>query len=210
MPSLTVDQGALVRLIWAISGTPWAVNVLACRAPTNVQITQALANTLGTAIKGRLASSGHGANIHTTVSLLNVGIRDVRSANLPEFMDSGAAVAGTGTGITLPLQTAFVITLRTALAGPRFRGRVYLGGFAAAANAGSGSAITGVGTAGVAFVTGIQTDMTTSGLTLAVMSKPVFNADGSVARAGVVNNVTLIQARDSVWDTQRRRQIPGI
>ncbi len=210
MPALVVPEGARCRTIWTISGTPWAVVTFGARAPAGTLINQSIANNIGAAVKSALTSSGLGALLHSTVSLATFGIRDLRNPNLPELVDGGAAAAGTGTGVSLPLQTAFCITLRTALAGRSYRGRMYLGGFAAAANAGSGAAVAGVSTSGVAFVTAIQSALASSGLTLAVISNPKFDDAGAVVKAGFVNNVTLIQARDSVWDTQRRRQIPGI
>lgn len=195
-----------MRLIWAQGGQLYALNVLGVVNAGSVAITQALTNTIGTAIKSALTSSGQGAMLHTTITLANIGLRDVRTANTAEFLDTGGAVAGTLAGDLLPPQIAFCITLRTAQAGRSFRGRVYLPGYAEAANDATGTISTTANS--VAFVTAIQSALVASSLNLGVLSRPA--PDAAPPRAGFVTPVTSIVARDSVWDTQRRRAIPGI
>lgn len=206
MAQLIVPNAGQLRLIWSLGGALYALNVLGVVNTGAVAITQALTNTIGTAIKSALTSSTLGANIHTTVALANVGLRDVRSANTAEFLDSGGATAGTATGDVLPPQTAIVVTLRTAQAGRSFRGRVYLCGFAEASNATGGTSA--LGTAPVGFVTAIKSALVTSGLDLGVLSRPAPLA--APPRAGFITPVTSIVMRDTVWDTQRRRAVPGI
>lgn len=206
MPALVVPQAGLMRLIWSLGGVPSAVGVYGVLNAGNIAITQALTNTIGTSVKSALTSSGLGAKLGTTITLANVGLRDIRSANAPEFLDSGAAVAGTGAGDLLPLQTCFVVTLRTPLAGRHFRGRTYLWGYTEGQNTAGGAAQGSA--AEVAFVTALKTALTSSGLDLAIVSRPAPTAP--IPFAGAVNAVTSIIARDLVWDTQRRRAIAGI
>lgn len=195
-----------MRLIWSLGGQLYALNVLGVVNAGGIAITQALTNTIGTAIKSALTSSAHAASIHTTVALANIGLRDIRTANTAEFLDSGGAVAGTAAGDLLPPQTAFCITLRTAQAGRSFRGRVYLPGYGESVNTAAG-ALVGAGSS-VAFVVAIQAALVTSSLNLGVLSRP--NALRVPPSAGFITPVTSIVARDLVWDTQRRRAIPGI
>lgn len=204
--SLVVANAAQLRLIWALGGQLYALNVMGVVNTGAVNITQALTNTIGAAIKTSFTSSSHATNIHTTVTLANVGLRDIRTAGQTEFLDSGAAVAGTATGDLLPPQVALCITLRTARAGASFRGRVYLPGWAESLNAAGGTA---VGTAvAVTFISNIKTNLTSSGLDLGVLSRP--DPDRVPPSLGFITPVTSVVCRDAVWDTQRRRAVPGI
>jgi hypothetical protein len=203
---LVVPGAALMRLLWTQSGVLAAVNILGVVNGGGIAITQALANTLGSSIKGSLTSSAFGAKIGTAISLANVGIRDIRSANQPEFLDTGAAVAGTGAGDLLPPQVSFCVTLRTALAGRSYRGRVYLWGYVESQSGATGAL--SASAAEVAFVTAIKSALVSSALDLGVLSRP--NPTLPVPKAGWVTPVTTVVARDLVFDTQRRRALPGI
>lgn len=206
MAQLIVPNAAQMRLIWSHSGALYALNVMGVVNAGSIAITQALANSIATAIKTALTSSGLGAALSSTVALANVGLRDIRSANTAEFVDTGGAVAGTGSADFLPPQTSFCITLRTAFAGRSFRGRVYLPGFAEAANTASGTNTDP--SVSVAFVTSIKSALIANSLDLGVLSRPA--PDALPPRAGAINVVTAMVARDAVWDTQRRRAVPGI
>lgn len=205
MPALVVANAAQMRLIWSLSGQLYALNVMGVVANA-VPITQALTNTIGAAIKTSFGSTAYNTNMHTTVALANFGLRDIRTANQPEFVDTGAAVVGTGTGDLLPPQTALCVTLRTAQVGQSYRGRVYLPGFAESINTATGTA-TGT-TLSINFVAAIQAALVANGLNLGVLSRPAPNA--TPARFGFITPVTSIVIRDAVWDTQRRRAVPGI
>lgn len=207
MPQLVVANAAQMRLIWSKSGTLHALNVLGVVNAGSVSITQALTNTLGTAIKAALTSSGLGAQLSDSFALANVGLRDIRTANTAEFLDAAAATAGTGAATEyLPPQTALCVTLRTAQAGRSYRGRVYLNGYVEAINVSSGVCTNTAPS--VAFVAAIKAALQANGLDLGVISRPA--PDLPIPRAGFVTVVTSAVARDAVWDTQRRRAIPGI
>jgi len=160
LPQLVVANAGQLRLIWSVGGQLYALNVMGVVNAGSVAITQGLTNTIGTAIKAAMTSTGFVGQLHTTVSLSNIGLRDVRSPNQPEYIDTGAAVPGTGTGDILPLQIAFCITLRTAFAGQSFRGRVYLPGFNEGFNAVTGTVASSGGA--VNFVTAIKAALVTS------------------------------------------------
>jgi len=205
MPSLVVANAGQLRLIWAWSGQLYALNVLGVVNSGSVAITQALANSVGAAIKTGFTSSGYAGSASTTVSLANVGIRDLRTEGQPEFVDSGAAVDGTAAGGILPPQTALCITLRTARVGQSYRGRVYLPGYDESVN--TLGVLQGTG-GGVGFVTAIQAALVAASLNLGVLSRPGTLVSGP--SVGFITPVTSIVLRDAVWDTQRRRAIPGI
>lgn len=195
MPSLVIPTAVQVRLRWTFNGIA-GYNVLGGSVGGGFANSQAIANTLGTAVNGSFTSSGLAALCATTTSLLGVGIRDIRVASQPEFQSAAAAVPGTGAGNPLPNEVAAVVTLRTALAGRRYRGRAYFSGFIVGENSAAGAIVAGLNTALVTFMTNVQTNMAASGITLAVLSRT-----GSLATP-----VTLIQTRDTEWDTQRRRK----
>jgi hypothetical protein len=209
-----------VRLLWALAGNG-AINVLHATSPT-VPVNQALANTLGAAIKSAFTAN-LGPMFNSGSGLIRVGVRDLRIEHAAEFLDAGTSVVGSGVGDSLPSQVALCITLRTASAGKSFRGRVYLGGFIETENDAAGTALTVVSTNCVSFLTAVSSAMTASGLTFAVASRPAerttlvettFHNDGttstrtvtqSPARAGGSTPVTSISSRNSQWETQRRR-----
>lgn len=191
----------------------------------SMTFSQANANTLDTAIKTSFTST-IGPSIHPSVTLVAVGIRSITTAAQPEFRGVGAAVPGTGTGDALPRGVAFVVSLRTSLAGQRYRGRVYLGGFAESVNDADATAASTIATQAVNFVTGIDSALQGLGGHLAVVSHPEYartetvnieipgggtetHTKVSVARPGTFTRVTAIVARNDLWDSQRNRSAPG-
>lgn len=225
MPKLVVSNAALVRLQWNQSLTVY-MNVLGALVGGGTVISQALANTLDSAIKAAFTSSGLVAQFHSTTALNFVAIRSIQSPDQPEYIGSGAGVVGTGTGDPLPLANALCYTLRTTLAGRTHRGRIYLSGYTESANDTTGRAAAAAGTASLAFINAIATAFSNNGLTLAVVSRPservqivktTFHADGTTtvntkthdARPGGVLGISSIQQRNLIWDTQRRRASVG-
>lgn len=220
--SPVVTDCVQVRLIWSINGEA-AINVLNFRASGAVVITQAFANTNGLAVKSAFDASW-APRCHPNVVLLTVGFRDLRTANGSEYRDTGASHAGTGTGEALPAANAVCVTLRTAKSGKSFRGRVYLPGASETDNDVTGRQSTTVQNSATAFVNDIATRLSVNGLTFAVLSRPaeayviektITHQDGTTtkkslskvtAKSGGLENVTLAQTRNSLWETQRRRQ----
>lgn len=200
MPAFTVPQGVLLRLIWRKGGVDAAVNVLGAVNPTAVVINQALANTLSTAIQSSFTSSGLRALMAPSWSLNQIGVRDINTANHFEFIGTAAAQAGSGVTDPLPDNVAYCATIRTLLAGKRYRGRYYQVGIAEASNDANGQPSTGAKNAVIAFLVAIQANLTTSALTGAVLSR--------VANVGTPWDT--IVARNTTWSTQRRRLLPGI
>lgn len=220
-PPLVIANCVQVRLLGtaAAQGT---VNVLHANKSGGLTITQALANTVGAAIKSAW-STRLGTFVSGSGSLVRVGLRDLSAANQTEFLDTGAPAAGASVGESLPPQLALCITLRTAESGKSARGRVYLSGFTETDNVAGAAASTGLVTACVAFITDVQGALATNGLTLAVASRPALAyvdtrtwtlANGQTqidtlsrvtAKTGRSLAVTTIQSRNAAWETQRRR-----
>ena len=91
-----------------------------------------------------------------------------------EFLDTGAQASGVGVTEPLPAAVALCVTLRTAGAGKRFRGRIYVPGWSEAQNDANGLTASTASTAAVAFINAINTGLTPSNLALGVLSRPAF------------------------------------
>lgn len=200
MPALVIPNAALLRLVWTLSGVDTAVNVLGVVNTAHNPITQTLANLLDNAIKSRMSSTNLRSDLSTTVALRTVGIRDINVASQPEYLGVNAAQAGLAAGVLLPSNVAYCVTLRTALAGKRYRGRYYQWGFTVNANAAGGIPGGTIIADTVAFVNGINTDLVSNGLKLGVISR----------RGLFITDVVTATNRNTGWSTQRRRLIPGI
>lgn len=214
-------SAAQVTLYWSINST-LAINVLGYRVSGTPTFNQALAEQIGTIWKSAFTST-IGPLCSASTLLVRVGVRDLRTDHNAQFRDTGAAVAGTGTGDALPAGLACCITLRTAQSGKSFRGRVYLGGFNEAQNSAGGVIATAAATAAISFLNTTGSPMTAAGLTLAVLSLPservvdtrtTTHSDGSttvetlsttIAKSGNVSNVTALESRNALWEHQRRR-----
>jgi len=209
---LVVATAGQVSLHWNYAGNPFT-NVIGAVLTGGTVVNQALAEALGSAIKAGLGSSGLGARLHPGTSLEEVGIRDLRTADNAEFRDSGAPVAGTGTGDGLPRQIAMCFTIRTAKAGASYRGRIYLGGFTELDNDVNGGILpTGSDPAGL-FLAAISDALDANGMQWGVISRPqekrrVVTYE-PVTKAGFITPMSAIQLRNALWDTQRRRISPG-
>lgn len=113
-------------------------------------------------------------------------------------VSSGAAVAGSGVRSNPP-QSALVVSLRTALAGRKGRGRVYLpiGVMSYNTNGTIGSTLSGLATNFAAFLTNVS-----SGIALAVQGVTPIVVGLTVPTGSTITSVAI----DNVMDTQRRRR----
>jgi hypothetical protein len=167
-----------------------------------------------------------GPHCATTTLFGNVGVRDLSAANLTEFIGTGAAVAGTGTGDSLPGGVSCVVSLKTVFSGKRYRGRIYLGGFTETENLANGVISAALQTSAASFIQAVDTTLAAHTMRLAVLSRPAFAqtvthtttaADGTQnvvthnrpARPGAITQVTSIVVRNNVWDSQRNRNAAG-
>jgi hypothetical protein len=210
-----------IRLLYNIANS-LAINVLNARAAAGVVVNQALADTLGSAIKTSWTTN-LAPLTGTNSGLTRVGVRDLRVPNAAEFLDTGAGGIGTGVGDSLPASVCLCLTLRTAQAGKSFRGRMYISGFTEAHNVVLGVGDQAAATAAVGFANAIKANMTASQLTWAVASRPAeaytvvkttTHADGTTtaktitrvtAKSGGLADITAVSSRDLNWESQRRR-----
>ena len=212
MVQIVVPNAALLALRWLRGASPFN-NIIGVVAPGGLAINQTLAEALDAAIKSSLGTSGLAARLHTTVSLHHIGIRDIRTPSQPEYNGTGASVAGTQVADILPPNVALCFSVKTGLAGPAYRGRVYLGGFTEADNTPSGAAATtGSDPAGL-FLAGISAALEANGLSWGVVSRPADTkyevVKTPITRAGFVTEMTSVTLRNPIWDSQRRRAFGG-
>lgn len=200
MPPLVIPDTVRVNMVWSLSGAEYAVNVLHYIVPAGQVVNSAAAADLAADIGGAFTGGALDAWIADEIALTRVSVRDIRVANQPEY-SAPINAPGLSAQDPLPLQTSLVATLRTALAGRRYRGRYYQTGFSEAANGATGRADNTIVADLEAFLTNISNPTVTGNLwALGVMSTVL----------GETNAVTAIEVRDTVWDTQRRRAYPGI
>jgi hypothetical protein len=220
-PPLVVPNATQIRLMYSLDGVG-AFNVLHARKGASQLVNQALVNLIGAAIKTAW-STFIGPHARTSAALVRVGLRDLSTANQPEFLDTGAIAGGTLTDDTLPQSNAVNVTLRTDLSGKSNRGRVYVGGFTEAANGPDGTVDPAISLAAVNFVDAVDDALVAQSMKLVVLSRPAYSyvdnrtwtfADGRTevdvigrgnARTWGMQDVRVIQSRDNKWESQRRR-----
>lgn len=188
-----------IRIVWALSGADWAINVLHAQLPGGESVNAGLAASWATDLNALHDSSGLAALQPATVSIDRVGVRDLRTAN-QALHEADVGSPGTGAGDLLVRAASVVVTMRTNLAGRSFRGRSYVPGFNEAQNGADGTIAPAASAAATAWIAGIRTAATARGHTLAV---------GSV-KLGISTPITSQLVRDNVWDVQRRRGYNGI
>lgn len=202
MPSLVVPNTVQVELIWQISNVDSAVNVLHYIVPSGFVVdSDSVAGLSGSVAAAFGAGTpSYRANCAAAWKLSRVTLRDVRVANQAK-LESPVNLAGTGSSDLLPAQVAACVTLRTALAGPSYRGRTYLSGWAEGTSDVVGRMNAGVVNSCLNFMGAMNSHNVTSSLmVLGVLSRKNLS----------IQPVTSRLVRDLIWDTQRRRAYEGI
>lgn len=196
MPSVVIPNTYSLAIDWAFGGSIRMTNVLHYRVASPQTVTQAYANSVAGAVGAAFISSNWEDEVATSIGLEHVRVRSLHTANQPEW--TGVINDdGLNAGTLMPLQNAVCVTLRTDLAGRRYRGRTYLGGLTEAANGTDGAIGTTTRTRAADFITAIENNLISGALgnTLVVASRTY----------GTAQDVTSILVRDGQWDTQRRR-----
>lgn len=200
MPPLVIPNTVRANLVWSLTGAEYAVNVIHYVVPSGQIVSGATATDLAADIGNAFGAGALDSWISDEVVLSRVSVRDLRSANQPEY-SAVLNAGGLSATAPLPLQTSLVATFRTALAGRSYRGRFYMPGWSEGANVSAGVCDIAAAADLETFLTAIANPTVQGNLwALGVMSPTL----------GVTNLVTSIEVRDVVWDTQRRRSYPGI
>lgn len=207
--AIVVPNSALLTLRWSSTTRPWMNVIGVLGSGALPPITQALVDAVHTGITTSAGFISLLAQLADTVVYESTALRSIALANQPEFVSAGAPVGGASATEMLPLNVAACVTIRTAFAGKSFRGRTYFSGFSEAANDATGRQNAAVNTAIFNAMTSINSILATNGMTIAVVSR---NAEARTipaktfpARPGVATPVQSFQARNTKWESQRRR-----
>jgi hypothetical protein len=207
---VVIPNGVKVILVWNLTNGKVGRNVLWANVPGGFAATASVAETVRAALVARSEFTALLGFLALTVSLAGVHLQDARSAGNPEIASTGAATAGTGTGLALPDEVALALTLRTARVGTQFRGRLYQPGYAAVALAAGGVASTATVTAlsnyGTALNAVIGANVGT--WSIAQPARAAYTGRTGTqhpARAAALVPITSWICRDNHWDSQRRR-----
>lgn len=161
-----------VDMVWNLASTKQVRNVLHGRVATGFQATAAIAQAVYAALLASAAWTAWLPFLHNTASIQGIYLRDLRAANFPYVLSTGAAVLGTGALLALPPGASIVVTQKTASAGRGFRGRTYLGGLDSGVLVAATGAITaGANTAALNLLTALQTALTGQGITLCIAQR---------------------------------------
>jgi hypothetical protein len=209
MAKFIVPSSARMRINWDLGGVP-AANVFGGKATGTGTVTQATADALRDIVLGAFNSSALGVQLAVNVSLTSVAIRNVNTADLPEFTSSVAGAIGTAPTEMLPRSVAAVVTFKTAKAGKRNRGRAFMPGFAEGTNESNGIMIQAAEDAAEAFWSAIDLNLGGTGYDFAVISPALparQNAAGETLPAEGPNSevITSVTVRNKMWGSQRGR-----
>lgn len=174
--------------------------------PANLQT---LASGFFTSISGAW-SSNLALYMATQTVFTRVELRDMTSYLNPVYIGTGAGIPGTSASPAMPVANAIVLTENIAARGKGLKGRVFLGGWATNADAGSGLILGAVQTAINAFGTAVFNAISTQTLVPCVPQPARQQYQGltgtvHAARGASHVNVTTYTCANLIWDTQRRR-----
>lgn len=215
--NLPVANTTEVKIVWGQGGVPAALTILHYIHPVGFIMNQSEIDVMSTGIKSSFTSSGLAAVCWTGMSLMRVEARNMDSNSDPWWVAPGAAVPGTSAANPLPAATSLVVSLKTGLRGRSYNGRVYLWGFTEDANDVAGGASAPAAAAAPAFITAISQFILAGGtLPLAILSRWTTPPGSPPGTAPIERNpplrtlVTSMTLKDTRWDVQRRRAVPGI
>lgn len=208
-PNPVIANAGHLTLNWSGPQRTWQ-NVLGVTGTTALpNFDQALADTLFNTLRADPSMTAYMSFMASTTILESLSIRSLNTANQPLFTSTGTPLGGAATGDPLPLSVASCVTLRTALAGKRFRGRMYLSGWSETSNDTAGRMTQGASTASVQLVSALTNTLAVNGMNLAVVGRardPVtIPAVTRPALPGIVNRATAGIVRNLKWESQRQR-----
>lgn len=197
---LEVPSGGFAVLHWDLRGQP-AANVLGLHINPGGVVDQTTATEIATQIRAAFLAAGCASYQSAGTHLTDVGVRDLRVANMPEWRGVITPTVGTDNAEPLPISTALVVTLRTALAGKRYRGRVYLPLDGGGAWDGAAQAyVTPASQSGTSFIGNIRTNLANSAILSGNFQLAVISRWYKLSTL-----VTGQQVRSSINGTQRGR-----
>jgi len=140
-------------------------------------------------------------HLHTTFYFRKVTAYDLRSDGAPVYVTTAAPVQGVEASPVLPIQDAFVCTLRTFTRGRSGRGRLYFAGFTEGGLS-AGQWSTTLSAAILSMMDDIQTALTSLGFEYVLVSRYHDNVKRSV---GLTIPIEGVENRSSIPGNQERR-----
>lgn len=200
-----------IRLDWALPDAKTGHNVLHGRFVTAFPGTVALANAIKAAMVNAWSTSGIDAYLSNNLVLNSVSLRDLSVLNSLYIISTSApTTVGLDTALGLPLETALVITERTAISGPGGRGRIYLTGFTQTALSVGNVVNPAVMPLASQLALNIQTAINANSSTMCLRLPSRVGYTGKTGRVhpprdATTADVIKVEVRDNHWDSQRRR-----
>lgn len=197
MAFVAIPNTGQIVLNWN-SSSGGGVNVLHFRVAPLFTFNLASANGISAAWSaGRNVAGGFRQYQHPTIVYTGLTIRDIRTPFQPAIASTPVVEAGTSASGQMPNEVAVVTTLRTALAGRRFRGRMYHFGF-------TNNAVDASNQIAAPVVTAIQLSMNAFINAMAANTTPL----GVASKVAVALSDVTSVFTNNTWDTQRGRGIP--
>lgn len=202
-----VPDVAEMRVNWRLPLGEEMINVHNC----NIGAVATLDFTLANDIAGAWVAAATPTLLTllaNTVSVRNIVVTDLRTANGPAF-ELAYSPPGTNVDALLPAQVAAVVKWRTTLRGRSFQGRTYLGGFSEAESAGQSPETTTLA-ALQTFADDLITQLAAVNADLCVVSRyhqVVPGTPPTVPRVTNINTLVTNASVDQAWHTHRSRAL---
>ena len=190
------ENGASATLRWVWGSESWANVLWFSKSAFSEPDQLILANII---MDAYLAADKAGWPI--PVQLFQVEVTDGRTQGAPLVTSERDAVSGGAGTNPMPLNVTCLVTLRTALRGRSYRGRVYFSGLAEEVHADNAWQAIGIGSV-LSFVDEIRDDTAAAAWTWGVRSGQI---NGVKRAEAIVVPVLTAEVRSTRVTTQRRR-----
>jgi len=210
---LVIPAVVEVKLRWQLPTGRTASNVLHAHNPSATPITSGLADTIQNGINADARTIAYAAVLQQNCTCFGISLKDLNEERLAEFPNTVGGFNGTDASDALPQAVAFAVSLKSAVSGPRGRGRVYLPGWAESSTDANGTMSIASVLLAIGFVQAISDAIFAVGMSLTIANRghdpytSPFTGLEVPAQAPGHNDVIAIIAADNVFDSQRRRKV---
>lgn len=216
---LVIPNVVEVVISWILANDRHASNVLHATSAGGEAATEANATAVMDAISTSDEWVAYAARLAAGTHLMAVKLRSLHEANNVQWVSTSAQADGLGADGALPEEVALCATLKTAHAGRRGRGRIYLPGFDKSACDSIGLALESTRTLAAAWLNQVSAALETNFMSLCVAHRSYVAytspATGRVVPEGATlgdiipadhDAVFVIGFEDGIFDSQRRRK----
>jgi len=209
---LVIPNCVEVKLGWTLQTGRKGSNVLHASNPASVPISSTLADTISNGINADARTGLFAVLVNQNVSFTGVSLRNLDTARLAEFPNTVGGFVGGSVADALPAEVALVISLKSAVSGPRGRGRVYVPGWTTNSLGPEGQIIPTDATIARDFIQAVSDAIFANGMALCIANRAhdayisPFTGIEVPAEAAGTEDVLSIVVADDVFDSQRRRK----